>query len=138
MDDRRPALLLYDGTCGFCHAWVQRVLAADVGGRQFRFAPLQGETAAARLSEAQRSEVGDSMVVITPEGAILSRSTAALYVGRQIGGWWGLFAGVAGLVPAALRDASYDAVARIRHRLAAKPKEVCPILPPDLRRRFDP
>jgi len=138
MSDTRPALLLYDGTCGFCHAWVQLILKADVEGRHFRFAPLQGDTAAAALDEDQRREVGDSIVVIAPDGAILSRSKAAIYVGRRLGGLWRAGAALVGVLPTRWGDAAYDLVARLRHRLATKPKDVCPILPPDLRRRFDP
>src|SRR5262249_21150533 len=41
-----PRLVLYDGMCGFCNRSVQRLLAADPGGR-LHFAPLQGTTAAA-------------------------------------------------------------------------------------------
>jgi predicted DCC family thiol-disulfide oxidoreductase YuxK len=31
----------------------------------------------------------------------------------------------------------YDWVARIRYRLFARPADVCPVMPPELRRRFD-
>ena len=34
-------------------------------------------------------------------------------------------------------DIAYDFVASIRYRLFARPKEACPMLPPDLRSRFD-
>ncbi len=40
-------------------------------------------------------------------------------------------------VPRPVRDLAYDAVARVRHRLFAKPAGACPILSRELRSRFD-
>jgi hypothetical protein len=36
-----------------------------------------------------------------------------------------------------LLDTGYDGIARIRHRIFAKPPDACPILPAPLRDRFD-
>jgi predicted DCC family thiol-disulfide oxidoreductase YuxK len=128
---------LYDGDCGFCHAWVRLLLALDGDGARFRFAPLQGETAHVLLTDAQRRAVGDTVVVRTPDGALLSRSAAAVYVLDRLGGAWRLASAMLSWVPLGLRDAAYDVIARVRHRLAPRPKGVCPLLPPHLRARFD-
>ena len=40
------------------------------------------------------------------------------------------------LVPRALRDALYDAFARVRRRLFPRPEQACPVLPEPLRARF--
>jgi predicted DCC family thiol-disulfide oxidoreductase YuxK len=133
-----PAVLLYDGDCGFCHAWVKVLLRLDRDGRRFRYAPLQGEKAHALLTDEQRRRVGDTVVMVTPEGRILSRSRAVVYILRCLGGGWGVLGGLLWLVPVPLRDLGYDLVARVRHRLFAKPDDACPLLPPDLRARFDP
>ncbi|HVZ48183.1 MAG TPA: DCC1-like thiol-disulfide oxidoreductase family protein, partial [Gemmatimonadaceae bacterium] len=45
---------------------------------------------------------------------VLTRSGAALRVARHLGGGWRLLSGALRLVPRALRDAAYDAVARRR------------------------
>ena len=129
-------LVLYDGACGFCHASIRVLLAEDAEGRSFRFAPLEGEHARAVLSEEQRRAVGDTIVVLTPAGAVLSRSTAVSYIGARLGGSWRIAAALLAAVPAGMRDAGYDAVARVRRRLFAAPKDACPILPPHLRARF--
>ena len=39
-------------------------------------------------------------------------------------------------LPTSLLNRAYDIVAAIRHRLFRRPREACPILPPDLRDRF--
>jgi len=40
------------------------------------------------------------------------------------------------VVPRFLRDGVYDGIARVRHKLFAKPSEACPLMPEELRRRF--
>ena len=52
------------------------------------------------------------------------------------GGLWGLAALALRSVPRSFRDGGYDALARIRRRLAPRPPELCPLVSPELRRRF--
>jgi predicted DCC family thiol-disulfide oxidoreductase YuxK len=137
----RPAAterLFYDGQCGLCQRSVRLILAEDLTGTAFRFAPLQGETFRAAAPEQERQESPATLVVQTEDGAFLRRSAAVLHVMRRLGGVWRLSAGLLALVPAWLRDRLYDAVAAVRHRVFARPESACPLLPPDLRARFDP
>src|SRR5439155_1323839 len=71
------------------------------------------------------------------DGARLARSAAVLHIAACLGGLWRALALVLRAVPAPLRDLGYDAVARVRLRLFARPTEACPLLPPHLRARFD-
>ncbi len=130
--------LFYDGHCGLCQRSVRLILAEDATGSAFRFAPLQGETLAILLSTKERETLPLSMVVRTEKGELLTRSAGVLHILRRLGGVWRLLAGVLIVLPAALRDRVYDGVARIRHRLFARPAEMCPLMPPHLRTRFDP
>jgi len=129
--------IFYDGHCGLCHRAVRFVLAEDRDGAAFRFAPLDSETFRAAVSEEERAKLPDSMVVKTQEGAVLTRSTAFLHILRRLGGLWRVVALVGGLVPRVLRDVVYDGVARVRRRLFASPADACPVLPKELRQRFD-
>jgi predicted DCC family thiol-disulfide oxidoreductase YuxK len=129
-------LLGYDGHCGLCHRAVRFVLAEDRSGTAFRFAPLDGEAFRAALSEAERARLPDSLVVLTTDGRVMTRSRAVRYVLRRLGGLWRVFAAVAGVIPAGLLDRIYDGIARVRFHLFARPAEVCPLLPPRLRERF--
>jgi predicted DCC family thiol-disulfide oxidoreductase YuxK len=131
-----PALVLYDGACGFCHAWVRVLLAEDSDGRRFCFAPLDSERARGAISDEQRQTLGDTVIVVTPTGRVLSRSDAGVYIATRLGGLWAVAGAILSFVPRAVRDAAYDAVARVRHRLFARPNEACPLLPPHLRQRF--
>jgi predicted DCC family thiol-disulfide oxidoreductase YuxK len=40
-------------------------------------------------------------------------------------------------VPRRLRDFVYDFVARIRYRVFGRRDDLCPVMPPELRARFD-
>jgi predicted DCC family thiol-disulfide oxidoreductase YuxK len=146
-------VVFYDGSCGLCHRTVRFLLAEDAAGERFRFAPLDG----ARFAAARAEEVGalsdagdmdadetdaddipDSVLVKRPGEAMLTRAEGVLEIGHQLGGLWRILASVVGLVPLPLLNLGYDFVARVRHRLFARPDAACPVLPPSLRERFEP
>jgi len=126
----------YDGTCGLCHRAARFVLSEDVPGTAFTFAPLQGDTFAATVASEQRAALPDSVVVSTEAGELLARSDAVIYVLQRLGGLWRVIAAGLLLAPSGLRNAAYDFVARIRHRLFAREANACPLVPADLRSRF--
>ena len=129
-------MIFYDGYCGMCHRAVRFVLAQDRAGI-FRFAPLDGEAFRAAVPETDRNNLPDSIVVQTSGGKLLVKSSAMLYICERLGGVWRLLSKVARIIPTTLRDALYDRIAGVRYRLFAKPVEACPIIPKDLRKRFD-
>lgn len=128
--------LFYDGNCGLCHRAVRFLLAEDPDGAAFAFAPLGSDTFRARTSEAERAQLPDSLVLLTADGRVLTRSAAFRHLLGRLGGIWRVFATILWAVPKRLQDAAYDVIARVRYRLFAKPKDACPILPPHLRARF--
>lgn len=130
--------LFYDGHCGLCHRAVKFVLKHDHSARAFRFAPLQGETLAARVAVERRVGLPDSVVVLTRDGTLLVRSAAFLHIWRRLGGVWAVLASVVGVIPPGLRDFVYDFVARVRYRVFGRQDDVCPIVPAELRARFEP
>ena len=44
VNENHPRVVLFDGVCGLCNAWVDFILKRDPSGL-FKFAPLQGEYA---------------------------------------------------------------------------------------------
>ena len=128
--------VFYDGHCGLCHRTVRFLLARDKDGTRFRFAPLESETFRSSFSERERNEFPESLIVYTGSGEVLTRSTASLYLLRRLGGPWRLLGEVLRLFPVGMRDAVYDTIARLRHRLFPAPTEACPLVPPELRSRF--
>ncbi|HEU4989469.1 MAG TPA: DCC1-like thiol-disulfide oxidoreductase family protein [Gemmatimonadaceae bacterium] len=113
------AVLLYDGRCGLCSRTVRFVLKHE-RAHSLRFAPLDGEFAAAMMARHPELTGVDSVVWVERTASngerVLVRSAAALRVARYLGGPWRLLA-VFRMVPDGWRDSVYDFVARHRHRL---------------------
>jgi predicted DCC family thiol-disulfide oxidoreductase YuxK len=136
--EKQPETIFYDGHCALCHGTVKFVLRRDASRAAFRFAPLQGETFQSRVPENQRVAAPDSIVVLTRAGSLLVRSDAILHILRGLGGVWRPIARIVAAIPRALRDAGYNFIARIRYRVFGTRDHLCPVVPPELRARFDP
>lgn len=130
-------LVFYDGQCGLCHRTVRFALAEDRTEQALRFAPLASETFARVVPAAQRATLPDSLIVLTPDGVLRSRSAAVIHICHRLGGLWRALAFASTIIPSRFRDAVYDFIAHIRYRLFRKPDDVCPLLPPSLRERFE-
>ncbi|MDF3031259.1 MAG: hypothetical protein K0R03_1817 [Moraxellaceae bacterium] len=127
--------IYYDGGCGLCHRVVRFVLSED-RGEVFRFAPLQGELFREAIPESVRKQLPDSFVVVTADGEVLTRSTAALHLLRRLGGLWLLLASLLQWLPKVVRDGLYRLVGANRHHLFSRPDTACPLLTPALQHRF--
>jgi predicted DCC family thiol-disulfide oxidoreductase YuxK len=60
-----------------------------------------------------------------------------LHILRRLGGAWKVVAVVLGVVPRGLRDFVYDFVARVRFHVFGRREDLCPVMPAELRARFD-
>lgn len=132
--ERPQPIVFFDGVCGLCNAAVDYILSHDREGR-FRFAPLQGETAARRLSPADIAGL-KSLVLIDGTGTY-RRSTAVWRILWTLGGRNRLLAGVLWAVPWPLRDVGYRITSAVRYRLFGR-KESCRLPTPAERARFLP
>lgn len=138
-------VLLYDGECGLCARSIQWVLERDLRQRSMRFAALQGDTAAPVLSRhgvAPHPQRGfESLVLVQdlggPRERVLTRSDAALAIGRYLGGRHAALARLAGLIPRSLRDLAYGLVARNRLRFFGG-ADACRVPRGEERKRFLP
>lgn len=134
----RSPVLLYDGVCAFCNSTVQFVLRHDRRG-MLRFATLQGEYAREVMARHPELAGVDSLILVEPDAGtgeerVYARSTGALRMARHLGGLWRLTS-VLSLVPRFIRDAAYDAFARVRYRTFGK-YDSCPLPNPEQRARF--
>lgn len=128
-----PAILLYDGGCGFCTRSVLFVFRRDRAGR-YHFGSLQSGLGQRLLREHGVPPDADTLVLIQ-EGRAYLRSTAALRVARGLRWPWSWLGALGLLVPRRLRDAAYDAFARRRHRLFGR-EDHCANPSPELRARM--
>lgn len=133
------SVVFYDGVCGLCNGLVRFLLTRDRHAR-LRFAPLQGTLARTALGPHgyDPSDL-DTVYVIadrdTPSERVLAKSAAILHALDSLGGGWRGLARAGSIVPVALADAVYDAVATRRYRTFGK-LESCPLPPPEWRTRF--
>ena len=134
------AILLFDGTCGFCARNVQFVLERERRRQTLRFASLQSATGADVRRRHPELERVDSVIWVEPGAAdkaeeVYVRSAAVLRVLRYLGGVWSVLAAIAAIVPAFIRDWVYDVVARHRHRIISGDAS-CLLPSPGQRARF--
>jgi predicted DCC family thiol-disulfide oxidoreductase YuxK len=131
-------LILYDGVCGLCNRLNAFVLPRDPQGK-FHFAPLQSEVSHEILRRYGR-DPGElnTFYIVSDYGSdssrLLSKTDAALFVARQIGGLWRL-ATILSVVPASLRNVFYDLIARYRYRIFGR-HDSCPIPRAEHKSRF--
>ncbi|MCZ6785759.1 MAG: DCC1-like thiol-disulfide oxidoreductase family protein [Planctomycetota bacterium] len=130
------ATMFYDGECALCHGGVRFILAEDRFD-SILFVPLQSEIFRERVTATERERMGDTIVFETETGELLSRSTAIVYMLGRLGGLWRIAGVLLRLIPRPLRELAYDLVARTRYRVFGRKKEHCPIIPPELRSRFE-
>jgi predicted DCC family thiol-disulfide oxidoreductase YuxK len=131
-------LVLYDGVCGLCSALVQFLLRHDQR-RVFRFASLQSATGRALVAKSGANPLElTSMYVIADYLAAaprtFTRSDAALFIASELQWPWRVFTLIR-IVPAAVRNRLYDAVAQTRYRVFGR-YEQCQLPRPEFRGRF--
>ncbi len=132
----QPDTVFYDGECGLCHRSVIFLLAEDEAGELFRFAPLGSAAYLREIDAETRRSLPDSIVLRRPSGEILVKSRAVLHAATRLGGLWRVGSQVLGVVPRAVADTVYDAIARVRRRLFPKPQGACPMIPGSWLDRF--
>lgn len=138
-DTAEPAspVLLFDDTCGLCDSALQRILRHDSRRKTLRFASLHGLFGTAMRQQHPELDLVDSMVWLEgqmPNVTIVTRSEAAIRIADYLGGAWHL-AALARIIPAGLRDALYDFIARHRHQLYRQ-AQARRNLDPEQRNRF--
>ena len=136
----RSALLLYDGSCGFCARSVQFVLRHESRRRTLQFAALESAIGIEVRARHPSIEGVDSVVWVESAETdraerVFVRSAAVLRVLRYLGSVWSMLGGIAAVVPRSLADWTYDFIARHRHQLT-RGAPACLVPTPDQRDRF--
>lgn len=129
------AIVLYDGTCGLCHKSVNWILKNEAD-HDLKFAPLQGETAAAL--RAKHPEIPDLVesVVLVENGTPKLRTKALFHIARHLRSPWRWLYRLR-FLPAALLDLGYRVIAKIRYRIWGR-ADTCDLPTPAQRARFLP
>ena len=122
-------IIFYDGLCGICDRSVQFIIKYDQE-KKFRFAALQSDFAKQILGDDANADT----FILFEKGKIITRSTAALRVCKILSGKLSLLY-IFILVPAFIRDAFYDLIARNRYKWFGHFDE-CKIPTPEQKKLF--
>ena len=126
------AVILFDGTCGFCERSVRFIATRDAG--YFTFGASQNPEGRALLARHGTDREAARSMILIEDGQVYLRSTAVLRIARRLNAPW-RWAAIFLVVPVPIRDAVYRVVAAIRHRLAGQ-SNACEIPPPEIRKRM--
>jgi predicted DCC family thiol-disulfide oxidoreductase YuxK len=128
-------ILLFDGHCNLCNAWIQFIVKRDSAGT-IRFASLQSGAGRRLLEEHKIDENYIESLVFFEEERFSVSSTAALRTLSYLNSWQKhlIFLTV---VPRSLRDLVYRFIARNRYKWFGR-REQCMIPTTELSKRFLP
>lgn len=131
---KNKEIILFDGVCNLCNDAVLFTIRHDPKD-VFRFVSLQSDLGKdiIRYIGIDVSKT-DSIVWYKPGEAYHYKSDAALKIINHFDGFWSLLS-IFKIIPAFLRNAIYDWVAKNRYRWFGK-KENCMIPTPDLKQKF--
>lgn len=127
------AVVLFDGECNLCNAWVNFIIARDPEG-YFKFSASQAEAARPILEDYGVTSESRNSVFLIEDGFLHQRSDAALRITRRLTFPWWLFFGLI-VIPRLIRDPIYNLVAKNRYRWFGK-REECRVPTPELEGRF--
>ena len=129
----QQAVILFDGVCNFCCAWVLFLIKRDKK-ELFVFASLQSEVAEQLLKPFGVSNTELNTVIYIKNNTCLQQSTAALEILTDLGGVWRL-CGVFKFIPLTMRNSFYQYIAGIRYKVFGK-KDRCLVPSSKIRKRF--
>ena len=132
-DTNSHGIILFDGECVFCRGSVSFIANRDRAG-YFRFGASQTPAGQELLRDHGVDGSNTRSIVLIERGRAYSRSTASLRIAQRLPFPWSMM-GVLLLVPQPIRDAIYNLVAAIRHRVAGT-VESCDIPPPAIKDRL--
>ena len=133
MENHMRAIVLFDGVCNLCNNTVKFIIKRDKK-KKFLFGSLQSPAGQALLKQFHLPLENFHSFVYIKGNKYYLRSSAALHIAKDMGGFWKLFY-VFIILPAVVRDFFYNRIANNRYRLFGKQNE-CMIPTPELKKRF--
>jgi predicted DCC family thiol-disulfide oxidoreductase YuxK len=130
--DDRP-IIIYDGHCVLCSAFIRFVLRADRAAR-FRFMAAQSRTGAALYAHYGLVSHDYETNILLEDGRVWLKSEGSIRIFEKLGLPWAL-AAAGRILPRALRDRLYDIVARNRLRWFGV-RQSCLLVEPGHAERF--
>jgi len=129
----REPLILFDGVCNLCNAWVRFVVRRDAAGI-FRFIAQQSPIGQTIIEEHLSGASQLSSVILTEGNAIYTESDAVLQILARLSPPWSWIA-LLRIIPRRIRDACYRFVVRHRYQWFGR-TEMCQVPSADISSRF--
>jgi predicted DCC family thiol-disulfide oxidoreductase YuxK len=131
---KNKKIILFDGICNLCNDSVLKVIKYDKKDH-FIFVALQSKSGQEIINylKIDVSKI-DSIILYEPGVAYDIKSTAALKIMKDFGGFW-VLTQVFEILPTPIRDYFYDYIAKNRYKWFGK-KESCMIPTPELKAKF--
>ena len=126
-------ILLFDGHCNFCNAWVRLIVRRDTA-KKILFTPLQSPLGRKMLEEHKIDVNYTESLVFFEEERFTVSSTAALRIYSYLDGWERHLK-ILTVLPRTLRDAVYGFFAKYRYKWFGR-REQCMVPTTELRERF--
>lgn len=127
------AVILFDGVCNLCNAWVNFVIDCDQA-ETFSFGAQQSAGGQALLGALHLEGRDLAGIVLVAGGRAYTDSTAILEICARLPPPWTYLA-LLRLIPRPVRDAGYRWIARHRHKWFGW-SATCRVPTPKLQRRF--
>jgi len=129
----QPPVILFDGICNLCCAWVQFLIRKDKK-MKFKFASLQSDAGNRFLHSVGLTDRIPETVVYIKGNHFFLESTAVLEILKDIGGIWKLFV-LLKVIPKIIRDSIYRFIAKKRYLYFGK-RASCLLPTPENQKRF--
>lgn len=131
---KNKKIILFDGVCNLCNTSIAKVIRYDKKNI-FLFAALQSETGSKIIKHIHLDTAKtDSIILYEPGISYDIKSTAALKIMSDFGGFWKI-SKLGFLIPESVRNYIYDFVAKNRYKWFGK-KESCMIPTNNLKSKF--
>jgi predicted DCC family thiol-disulfide oxidoreductase YuxK len=131
---KNKKLILFDGICNLCNEAVVRVIKND-RKNTFVFSALQSETGK-KVIDHLKIDISkiDSIILYEPNVSYDIKSTAALKIMNDFGGFWKATQ-LCLIFPERFRNLIYDYIARNRYKWFGQ-RESCMLPTPELKIKF--
>ncbi|CCM74729.1 thiol-disulfide oxidoreductase DCC family protein [Rhizobium mesoamericanum] len=130
--DDKP-LIVFDGECVFCSAWIQFVLRHDTAKR-YRFLAAQSPLGEALYRHYGLDGRDYETNLLIEDGRAYFKSGGTIRMAAGLGFPWSLVK-VLRLLPQGFADSVYEVIARNRLRIAGR-RATCFVPTPEQRERF--
>lgn len=128
-----PVFVVMDAHCSLCSrgaVWIARHDSAC----EFTIIPMQSDRGSALLDHYGLDPSDPASWLYVEDGRAFSSLDAVMRTGRRLGGIWSALV-VLRILPVALQDALYRAVARNRYRIFGH-ADLCSLPDPEVRKRL--